>query len=65
MLTRRIDGLAGSVRPLEVPLLDPQLRGHLGIVAAHLLDQALGPLRYDLKRVAEQKVGERASSTMA
>jgi hypothetical protein len=29
---------------LELPLLDPQLRRDLGLVTAHLLDEALGVL---------------------
>ena len=43
---------------LELALLDPQLRRHLVIVAAHLLDEPLGVLEADerLDRVAEREV---------
>ena len=49
------------------PLLDPQLRRELGIVAAHLLDEALGVLAADehLELEPSGKSGERASSTTA
>jgi hypothetical protein len=51
-------GLAASRSParLKLPLLDPQLRRELGIVAAYLLDDALGLLAPDerLDSVAER-----------
>jgi hypothetical protein len=47
------------VTRLELPLLDPQLRRHLGIVMEDLLDEALGVLAPDehLERVSEREVG--------
>ena len=44
---------------LELSLLDPQLRRELGIVAAYLLDEALGVLAADerLDRVTERVIG--------
>lgn len=44
---------------LELPLLDPQVRRELRIVAAHLLDESLGVLATDerLERVPERELG--------
>ena len=52
---------------LELALLDPQLRRHLRIVAAHLLDELLRILATDEVSTASPsgKSGERASSTTA
>ena len=52
---------------LELALLDPQLSRHVGIVAAHLLDEPLGVLAADevLELATSGKSGERASSTTA
>ena len=50
-------------RTRELPLLDPQLGRQLGIVAAHLIDEALRilPADEDFKRVTEREVArERA-----
>jgi hypothetical protein len=51
-----------SVQPadaFELALLDPHLRRHLGLVAAHLLDEAFGVLASDeyLELDAEREVG--------
>jgi hypothetical protein len=60
---------APRVQParLELPLLDPQLRRHLRLVAAHLPDEPLGVLAADerLELDPSGKPGERASSTIA
>ncbi len=47
---------------LDLPLLDPQVARELGIVAANLLDEALGVLAANerLDGVAERVVGARA-----
>lgn len=39
----------GLVQParLHLPLLDPQIRRHLGLVAAYFVDEALGILAAD------------------
>ena len=51
--------LARFMPPAELPLLDPELRCHLGIVAAHLLDEPLRVLAADVhvERVAQREVG--------
>ena len=53
--------MLGVVQParLELLLLDPQLRRHLGLVAPHLLDEPLGVLAPDehLELDAEREVG--------
>ena len=43
---------------LQLPLLDPELRRHLGIVASHLLDEPLGVLSADehLEGVTEREL---------
>jgi len=57
------------VARLEFALLDPELRRHLGIVAAHLLDEALGvpgqPLTPPTRnyRGARERRGRAASRT--
>jgi hypothetical protein len=45
--------------PRELALLNPQLRGHLGVVSPHLLDEPLGVLApdEDLERVTQREVG--------
>ena len=59
----------GLVQParLEVALLDPQLRRNLGIVAAHLPDEALGVFAADehLTSTPSGKLGERARQRAA
>ena len=48
-----------ACRDIELPLLDPQLRRHLGTITAHLRDEALGVLATDehLELHAEREVG--------
>jgi hypothetical protein len=39
----------GASRPLEVPLLDPQVARELGIITANLLNEALGVLAANVR----------------
>jgi len=52
---------------LELPLLDPQAGRHLGFIAAHLLDEALGVLApYERLEVdAEREAGREGVTTTA
>ena len=57
-LRRAFSFPASSTRFLQLALLDPKLRGDVGIVAAHLVDKTLGVLATDehLKLDAEREV---------
>jgi hypothetical protein len=65
----RVFSASRLVQPasIQLPLLDPELLPDLGIVATHLLDEALGVLaaNEDLERVTQRELGESATSTTA